>query len=518
MNPTQFVFEGRQKAVFGGLMGIGLLCLGLTFMNDDALHTRFWTNFLHNSVFFTGISFIALFVLCALMTAYSGWQVVIKRIWEAYSMFLVVGIALMAVVVAGVWGNFHHLYHWADVAAVAKDKTLTGKSSFLNRGWYTMATFGFVGVWAFFAYKLRQMSKQEDEGTSSDIELYRKMKKWSAIFMPIGGFTSAAVIWQWIMSIDAHWYSTMFAWYATASYMVSMVSMTVMILIYLKSKGYMPYVTADHLHDLGKLMFGFSVFWTYLWFSQFMLIWYANVGEETIYFRERFDHYKYLFFANLIMNFVLPFFVLIRNDVKRKSGSMFFMAALIFFGHWVDFFLMIKPGAFKNAQEHHAMPHEANDAHTSTTKVIGTATFTAAQEPAKAVEHAAGAVHEATKGAIETTHEAVKAGVEATHEAAKGAVEGAHEVAKEGAEAVHGTTEAVHTAGEAAAHEGHEAHGEHGSAELSRTGFQYPMLLEVGTMLGFLGLFLYVVFASLAKASLLPKNDPYVEESLNHHV
>ena len=139
--------------------------------------------------------------------------------------------------------------------------------------------------------------------------------------------------------------STLFAWYATISWFVSMLCVTVLTLIYLKSKGYYTQVTGDHFHDLGKYVFGFSVFWTYLWFSQYMLIWYGNVGEETVYFRQRFDEYPVLFYGNLIINFALPFLVLIRNDTKRKMGIMTVICSVVLIGHWIDYFLMIKPGA-----------------------------------------------------------------------------------------------------------------------------------------------------------------------------
>lgn len=256
------------------------------------------------------------------------------------------------------------------------------------------------------------------------------------MFLPIAGFTSAAAIWQWVMSIDAHWYSTMFAWYATSSWFVSMCSLTILLLIYLKSKGYYDGVTKDHFHDLGKYLFGFSIFWTYLWFSQYMLIWYANNGEETIYFKERMGKYSILFYANLVINFVAPLLILIRNDNKRKFGVIGFMAGLIFFGHWIDFFQMIKPGALITAKEH----LEKHAAH----------------------------------------------GTDAAHKAAE-----------------HAT-----------------AHGGHGVEAVSTfiTGFTIPGLLEIGTMLGFLGLFLYLTFNQLTKASLVPKRDPYLAESLHHHV
>lgn len=415
---NQFTFEAKQRTVLGGMMIVGLLCLVITYLGDDALHSRFWSNFLHNSVFFTGIAFLSLFVLTAFTTAYAGWHAVMKRVWEAYMMFLIPGLVLIGIVIAGLYLHAHHLYHWADEAEVAKDEILQHKSSFLNKYWYGLGSLVIMGVWIYFATQIRKLSLQEDaEGTTSYTQ-YRRVKVISAIFLPIGGFTSAAMVWQWIMSVDSHWYSTLFAWYTTASWFVAMMALTIMTLIYMKSKGYFENVRADHFHDLGKYLFAFSVFWTYLWFSQYMLIWYANVGEETIYFRTRINEYPAMFYGNLIINFVLPFFILLRNDTKRKAGTLFFVAFLVFVGHWWDFFLMIKPGV------------------------------------------------------LHTTHAAMAHGAEG----------------------------------------GHAAHGG------ITPGFSFPGLLELGTMLGFLGGFLYFVLGQMTKASLQPKNDPYIAESLQHHV
>ena len=149
------------------------------------------------------------------------------------------------------------------------------------------------------------------------------------MFLPLAGFGSAFVVWQWIMSVDAHWYSTMFAWYTGASWFVSMIALTILLLLFLQSMGYYKNVSVEHYHDLGKFLFAFSIFWTYVWFSQYMLIWYANVGEETIYFRERVDNYPALFYLNLLINFIAPFFILMRNDTKRKMGSLGFAAGLV---------------------------------------------------------------------------------------------------------------------------------------------------------------------------------------------
>lgn len=419
-----FTMTGRERNVLFGFMGLGLLCIVLTLIGDDAVHSRFWSNYLINAVFFTGVSFIALFIIAAFTTTYTGWYIVVKRIWEAYAQFLWVGLILMLVLIAGIWGHFHHLYHWADEAAVAEDPVLLGKSSFLNKYWYTFGTLIILGTWYFFfARPMRKMSLKEDaEGHDTSFSLYRKYKKYAAIFLPIGAFTSAAMIWQWVMSVDAHWYSTMYAWYATSSWFVACLALTIMMVIYLKGRGVLPFVTTEHLHDLGKYLFAFSIFWTYLWFSQYMLIWYANVGEETVYFHTRINEYPVLFYGNLVLNFVVPFFVLMRNDTKRKTGSLFFVAFVVLLGRFLDFFQMVKPGV------------------------------------------------------LHTTHEAL------AHHGEEAATEAAHH------------------------------------ASTFTAGFTIPGLLEIGTFLGFLAFFIFFVFKQMEKAPLVPKNDPYLAESLHHHV
>lgn len=380
---NQFTFEGRQKTFLLGFMGLGLLCMLLTYFTDSQpMHVRFWTNYLHNTVFFTGIGFMSLFIIAAFNIAWAGWHVGMKRVWEAFSLFILPGLGLFAVLIIGLWGHMHHLYHWSDAEAVAADPILLGKSSFLNKYWFTFGTLIIVGAWGFFAYRLRQLSLDEDangQGLSDDFRHHREMRAWSAAFMPIAGFSSAAMIWQWVMSVDAHWYSTLFAWYSGASWFVATMALTILLLMYLKSIGYYANITADHFHDMGKFVFAISIFWTYLWFSQYMLIWYGNVGEETIYFRHRFDNYRALFFANLVINFAMPFFILMRNDNKRKYGPMALAAVLVFIGHWLDYFLMIKPGARITAIEaaahhaaaHHGAGHGAEGGHEAVERFLG---------------------------------------------------------------------------------------------------------------------------------------------------
>ncbi len=352
-----FEFSGKLKTWLMIGMAVGAVALGWTWFNDDELHTRFWSNFLHNSVFFTGIALMAGFFMTASITAWAGWYVVFKRVWESISMYLVIGIPLMLIIGLGIIMHWHHLYHWADPELIDPnsehfDKIIAGKSGFLNTKWYIGGTLVLGVLWILVLSMIRKKSIAEDAGRdATDYSSHYGIRKWAAIFLPIAGFGSAAMIWQWVMSIDSHWYSTMFAWYTGASWFVSMIAVTILVLQYLKGKGYYQNVTDEHFHDLGKFLFAFSIFWTYLWFSQYMLIWYANVGEETIYFKERVTNYPVLFYGNLLINFIAPFFILMRNDTKRKMGSLGFTAGLVLFGHWIDFFLMIKPGVLHTAHE-----------------------------------------------------------------------------------------------------------------------------------------------------------------------
>jgi hypothetical protein len=485
---NQYTFANSHRNVLLGAIGIGVICMILTWMGDDVNHTRFWTNFLHNSVFFTMISLMAAFFIAVCITAYAGWHTTFKRVWEAYAAFLVVGLVLMLTLAVGVYMHWHHLYHWAVEADVATDQVLKGKSSFLNKNWYFGGTLIFLGTWAFFGYKLRKLSIAEDGTGDRTYSHHKTMKVYAAIFLPIVGFTSAAMLWQWIMSIDAHWYSTMFAWYSTASAFVSMIALTIILIIFLKSNGYFEVVNSSHIHDLGKFLFAISVFWTYLWFSQFMLIWYANIGEETIYFKERYNNYPYLFYGNIAVNFLVPFLILMRNDTKRKFGSVSFVAAIVLIGHWVDYFLMIKPGALINANHSLHAGHGA-DAHGASSH--GEAAHGAA-------DHAAHVVTNVGHGADTVAHRAAHGG--------------AHDTMAHAAEAAGAHTGGGHDVASHAV----DAHAAHVAPFVE--GFTYPGLLEFGTFIGFLGLFFYVALTVLSRSELVPKNDPYLEESLHHHV
>ena len=543
---TQFVFESKLRTVLIGGMVLGALCLALSAWHDDQYFTRFWTNYLHNTVYFTGIAFMSIFFLAAQITAFGGWNTAIKRVWEAMGQFLWVGIILLAVLVIGVYGHFHHLYHWntpgvADPNSPAFDKILAGKTGFLNPLFYTFSLLVVPAIWYYWARNMRQASVDQDTQETPSFDYYKRQRKWAASFLPLGGFLSTVFLWQSIMSVDPHWYSTMFAWYSMVSVWLGSLSLTIMIIIYLKSKGYLEYVNRSHLHDLGKFLFGISVFWTYLWFDQFMLIWYANNGEETVYFNERMTYYPVLFWGNLVMNFIFPFFILMRNDTKRKFGTMFFVAAIVFFGHWWDYFYMIKPGARIAAHEatelaeggghsqkgHDAAPMEHSATGENATEQHATEAQSAQGTPATSspmptTPDVAGGrpASEEGMGTRENNTLGGRAVIAADSNAIRADSSARTDNRDESSTQPAATTAESKPATEAG-EPGPETHGAgdaHGADawKTFQLGYTIPGLEELGVMIGFLSLFLFFFFGQLTKASLVPWRDPYLEESLHH--
>jgi len=268
----------------------------------------------------------------------AGWSPVLFRVMEAITYYVLPGGLL--VIAIGMWGG-SHLFIWMDPDVVAHDELIQGKSSWLNRtGWLIRAII-FLGGWSAYRYFSRKFSIAQD--SAEDNSNFKKNFRISAGFLVFYIITESMMSWDWIMSVDPHWFSTLFGWYVFASMFVSGITTIALITIYLKSKGLLEFVNDSHLHDLAKFMFAISIFWTYLWFSQFMLIWYANIPEEVTYFATRFEDYKLPFLGMVVMNFVFPFLVLMNSDYKRIPWFIVCAGIVILMGHYVDVFNMIMP-------------------------------------------------------------------------------------------------------------------------------------------------------------------------------
>jgi len=310
-----------------------------------------WAAILVNSLFFLGIGIGALFFLAIQYAAQAGWSTGLLRVMEAQALWLIVPLTVVVLLVFAGLGHFHHLWHWMDEGIMTKgsanyDELIAGKRGFLNPMFTIARNVMYWIIWAGSIWYIRKQSLREDQVGGS--EIWVKTRKFSAIFLVLYAVTSSTTAWDWIMSIDAHWFSTMFGWYTFASMFVTALTVMTMLTVYLKSKGYMEWINQSHIQDMAKFMFAFSIFWTYLWFSQYMLIWYANIPEEVTYFMQRFDQYKLMFLLMIAMNFVFPILVIMSRDAKRVPGLVMFAGIFIIIGHWLDMFIMVMPGAVGN--------------------------------------------------------------------------------------------------------------------------------------------------------------------------
>jgi len=322
--------------------------------------TRFWAVLLQNSVFFLLVVNAAMFFICVATMAMGAWLVGLRRVPEAISSVVpFLGIVTFLVLMGIVLFGRTDIFHWLDADAVKHDKILNGKSGFLNPTFFTIWSAISIFMWWFLGKKMRTLSLESDKNGQMDYATGKKWifknTVWASLYCVFFGLSVASTIpWLWLMSIDAHWYSTMYSWYTFASTFVSGMSLIAIFIVYLKNKGQLEFVTEEHLHDVGKFMFAFSVFWTYLWFSQYMLIWYSNQPEETKYFIERIGTaeksgpYHALFFVNLAMNFLCPLLILMKRGAKRNWTLLTIMAVLIIVGHWIDFYQMVMPGTVKS--------------------------------------------------------------------------------------------------------------------------------------------------------------------------
>jgi hypothetical protein len=319
---------------------------------------RIYTSLWQNSIFFLGIGIIGLFFVAVQYAAQVGWSASIKRIPLAMGSWIpLAGIIMLVVWIVGGGDIFHWLHKdLYDPTSQQYDKIIDGKGGFfywpLAHGsfpiFFILRLVVFFGLWyLFFVWIKREMLAEDEDGA---VTHWYSARKFSAIFLVIFAVSSSVAAWDWVMSIDTHWYSTLFGWYVFASWWVTGLSVITIFLIYIKEAGYLKMVNANHIHDLGKFIFAFSIFWTYIWFGQFLLIYYANIPEETVYFVSQMKNqpYKWIFYTNLILNFVLPFLLLMTRDAKRFNSTLKLVCVIVIIGHWFDFYNMITPGIMKN--------------------------------------------------------------------------------------------------------------------------------------------------------------------------
>jgi len=302
------------------------------------LHNRPWAA-LYVSLFFAFMIALCIFAFYGMQIgASAGWSIVLFRVMEAFSANIVpIGMLLFLFLVASAMG-MNHIFPWMHAEG---DAIIEGKSFWLNTPGWLIRSAIYIGAFILFRYIIRKKSLQQDE--ASDYKAHKKGFTYTILFLVFFMLAESALSWDWIMSLDPHWFSSLFGWYIFATSIVSAITVLALITMYLKTKGYLEFVNDSHLHDLGKYMFGFSIFWAYLWFAQYMLIWYSNMPEETVYYAQRMLQYKYLFFLMVGLNLVFPLLVLMDSSWKRRFPIVLIVGIVLLIGHYIDVFVMIMP-------------------------------------------------------------------------------------------------------------------------------------------------------------------------------
>ena len=333
----QFIFRKNYRNILLISIAAGLLIVLTAIIISGYGSERIWANVLLNNLFFTGIALGASFFVAVHRVAWSGWHTLLQRIPDSMAAFLPYAFVLMLLMYFGM----NDVYSWSDHGN--HNELLEGKKAWLNIPFFFVRMVFYFTGWIALTWLMRKNS--DSFISSTDIKFHNKRRLFACLFLVFYAVTVSASSWDWIMSIDPLWFSTVFGWYVFISMFVSSLAFITLLTWLLKRLGYLKFLREDHVHDMGILLFSFSIFWTYLWYAQYELIWYGHLPEETTYYITRIHDFKAIFYINLGVNFIVPFFGLIRLKSKQQLGWVAIISAVLLAGHWLDYWLMIMPGA-----------------------------------------------------------------------------------------------------------------------------------------------------------------------------
>ena len=339
MESTTSKIEFQPSAtMMRNLAVAAIICAIITIAGLVYVPERGWANLLLANQYLMGLALAGTVFIALLYVSNAGWATGIRRVPEAMTAVLpVAGISLVILLF-----GLHSLYEWSHESAY-QDPILRTKLGWLNTTFFSARSIFYFLIWSAFAFALVRNSHKQD--TTKDISLTAKNKAISAAFLVVFGLTFTLASMDWVMSLEPHWYSTIFGIYNFSGMLLNgLATMTVIVILLRRWGAFQRIVTDSTLHDLGKLVFAFSTFWMYIWFSQYILIWYANFPEEVVYYLHRERGSWWIFtFVNVLFNWVVPFVTLLPIWTKKNEGVLLRVCLIVMFGHWIDLFWMILP-------------------------------------------------------------------------------------------------------------------------------------------------------------------------------
>lgn len=329
--------DSKISSIFYLIAAFGLIASAVGYFISD--EGQFFFSYLTSFAFIASLSLGSLFFVMLQHVTRSKWSVALRRIPEVISADIWVLLILFIPILLGL----HNLYHWTHEDVVATDELLQAKEPYLNIPFYIIRNVIYFALWGFFGYKLYKISVKMDE--TGDWGNQTLLRKISAPGIPIFGLSVAFASFDWLMSLDPHWFSTMWGvYYFSMSFQVFF-PVVILIILHLWNKGLVKEsVTHKHIEDCGKLLFGFTVFYAYIAFSQYMLIYYANIPEEILWFYHRFSgNWAYLAWALLFGRFLLPFVVLLSKRAKSNLKVMKFISIWVIVIHFIELYWIVMP-------------------------------------------------------------------------------------------------------------------------------------------------------------------------------
>lgn len=341
MHTDQITYQKKDLPASLSKLGIVLLALGIilgvvAFFVD---HSRAVFNYLIAFTFMISIGVGALFLVSLEYIVGADWSVPIRRVVE----FFAAVIPLLALLVIPLLFNIGELFHWSHPEAVAEDKILQGKAPYLDVTFFIIRVFVIIGLWSLFYFFFIRNSKKQD--TTKDQKLTTINIRLSAIFIPVFAITVTVAAMDWLMSVEPHWFSTIFGVYFFAGTVIAALAAVTLATVLLKEHSYLhPAMTNDHLYSLGALLFAFVNFWGYIAFSQYMLIWYADLPEETFWFLQKWEGSWAIFSIGLIViHFLVPYITLVSQPSKMDPKKLKFISVWLLFAHFYDLFWLVMP-------------------------------------------------------------------------------------------------------------------------------------------------------------------------------